>query len=152
MTDDRIKLSQGIAGYITDVYQGRRERDYRLMHDSYDLKMVFLQALQCVARTDDISILGNEWYAVETIISHLSVKGDIAGNEMERTTVKVAVTVCTVIDGEIKLRSLTIVYMDADYVNQYAGSYLPVWMIAGAYRVLQLIKLEIRRKPKYSFN
>ena len=121
-----------------------------LMHDSYDLKMVFLQALQCVARTDDISILGNEWHAVETIISHLSVKGDIAGNEMERTTVKVAVTVCTVIDGEIKLRSLTIVCMDADYVNQYAWSYLPVWMIAGAYRVLQLIKPEI--KPKYSFN
>ena len=72
---------------------------------------------------------------------------------MERTTVKVAVTVCTVIDGEIKLRSLTIVYTDADYVNQYAyRSYLPAWMIAGAYRVLQLIKLEIRRKPKYSFN
>lgn len=122
------------------------------MHDSYDLKMVFLQALQCVARTDDISILGNEWHAVETIISHLSVKGDLAGNEMKRTTVKVAVTVCTVIDGEIKLRSLTIVCTDADYVNQYARSYLPIWMIAGAYRVLQLIKLEIRRKPKYSFN
>ena len=153
MTYDRIKLSQCIAGYITDVYRGRREIDYQLMHDSCDLKMVFLQALQCAARMDDIIISGNEWHAAETVILHLSVKGDIDGNELERATVKVGVMVCTVIDGEIKPHSLTIVCTDADYVNQYAyRSYLPAWMVVGACRVLQLIKLEIKRKPKYSFN
>ena len=153
MTDDRIKLSQGIAGYITDVYQGRRERDYQLMHDNYDLKMVFLQALQCAARTDDIQIIGNAQRVVENIILNLSAKGSEGGIEREYTVVKVVTTVFTVIKGEVKIRKLKLVHTNAEYVDAYLhGSYLPVWMLVGARRVLQLIKLEIRRKPKYSFN
>ena len=153
MTYDRIKLSQGIAGYITDVYRGRRERDYQLMHDSCDLKMVFLQALQCAARMDDIIISGNEWHAAEGVILHLSIRGHEDGNERELVMTEITVTVPVMIKEELKLHKLTIVHTNADYVNQYStGSYLPVWMIVGAYRVLRLIKLELRRRPKYIYH
>lgn len=147
------KLSWCIIRYITDVYKGIREKDYLIRRDMYDLKMMLLQALAMAACTNDIQIIGNAQRVVENIILNLSAKGSEGGIEREYTVVKVVTTVFTVIKGEVKIRKLKLVHTNAEYVDAYLhGSYLPVWMLVGARRVLQLIKLEIRRKPKYSFN